>query len=327
MKYGFPYKGSKNKLAERIVRFLPEAEHFIDLFCGGCAVSHAALLRGKWPHVHINDADWRCPELFVYALEGKYAGERRWVSREDFERLKLSDPYVACVWSFGNNMRNYLYSRDREPLKRAVHYAVFFADYGPAAALGHDLSFLGGIRGASQRYAAVRRYFAQTAIGQGGRLQNAEKGMRPVFHQKKDGGFLLENLGRQRRLEGLADGVGKTPLPRLTSSSLDYAAVAIPRGSVVYCDIPYIGTDVYNTDGGGQFDYERFYQWAESQTEPVFVSSYQMPPGRFECVAEWAHRTTLCATANLAVRERIFVPRGQMARGNVPPVPPSLFDD
>ncbi len=185
MKYGLPYKGSKNKLAERIVRLLPEADHLIDLFCGGCAVSHAALLRGKWPHVHVNDADWRCPELFVNALQGKYADERRWVSREDFERLKLSDPYVACVWSFGNNMRDYLYSRDLEPLKRAVHYAVFFADYAPAVSLGHDLSFLSGIDGAERRYSAVRRYFAQTAIGGGTLAKRGARNARRVLSKKK----------------------------------------------------------------------------------------------------------------------------------------------
>ena len=35
MKYGLPYKGSKNKLAERIVDLFPKADNFYDLFCGG----------------------------------------------------------------------------------------------------------------------------------------------------------------------------------------------------------------------------------------------------------------------------------------------------
>ena len=41
-------------------------------------------------------------------LEGKYVDEKRWISREDFYKLKDTDPYVAIVWSFGNNMRDYL---------------------------------------------------------------------------------------------------------------------------------------------------------------------------------------------------------------------------
>ena len=118
MKYGLPYKGSKNKLAERIVRLLPKRTHLVDLFCGGCAVSHAALLMGKYEHIHINDINWMCPTLFIDALNGKYNDENRWISREDFFRLKDTDPYVAVVWSFGNNLRDYLYSKEIEPLKK-----------------------------------------------------------------------------------------------------------------------------------------------------------------------------------------------------------------
>lgn len=163
MKYGLPYQGSKNKLAERIVSLLPQAEHLIDVFCGGCAVSHAALLRGKYPHIHINDVDWRPVTLFQDALEGKYADEDRWISREDFFRLKDTDPYVAVVWSFANNMRDYLYSKEVEPLKRAIHYAMFYGDYEPGRELGHDFSFIDPIRDLQQRYLAIKRYFRNGA--------------------------------------------------------------------------------------------------------------------------------------------------------------------
>lgn len=162
MNYGLPYKGSKNKLAERIVRLLPQRKHLYDLFCGGCAVSHAALLMGKYEHIHINDFNWMCPTLFMDALAGKYDNETRWISREDFQRLKDTDPYVAVVWSFGNNLRDYMYSREIEPLKRAIHYAIFFSDYEPGLELGHDLSFVDGISDVQQRYSLIRRYFTQS---------------------------------------------------------------------------------------------------------------------------------------------------------------------
>lgn len=161
MKYGLPYKGSKNKLAERIVSLLPKRTHLIDLFCGGCAVSHAALLRNKYEHIHINDINWICPTLFIDALNGKYQNETRWISREDFFRLKDTDPYVAVVWSFGNNLRNYLYSKEIEPLKKAIHYAIFFRDYTLGKELGYDLSFIEPISDIQRRYAAVKRYFSQ----------------------------------------------------------------------------------------------------------------------------------------------------------------------
>ena len=161
MKYGLPYKGSKNKLAESIVSLLPKRTHLIDLFCGGCAVSHAALLRNKYEHIHINDINWMCPTLFIDALNGKYQNETRWISREDFFRLKDTDPYVAVVWSFGNNLRDYLYSKEIEPLKKAIHYAIFFRDYSIGKDLGYDLSFIEPISNIQSRYAAVKRYFSQ----------------------------------------------------------------------------------------------------------------------------------------------------------------------
>lgn len=161
MKYGLPYKGSKNKLAERIVSLLPKRTHLIDLFCGGCAVSHAALLRNKYEHIHINDINWMCPTLFIDALNGKYQNETRWISREDFFRLKDTDPYVAVVWSFGNNLRDYLYSKEIEPLKKAIHYAIFFRDYSLGKDLGYDLSFIEPISDIQRRHAAVKRYFSQ----------------------------------------------------------------------------------------------------------------------------------------------------------------------
>lgn len=159
MKYGLPYQGSKNKLAERIVRLLPKRTHLVDLFCGGCAVSHAALLMGKYEHIHINDINWMCPTLFIDALNGKYNDENRWISREDFFRLKDTDPYVAVVWSFGNNLHTYLYSKEIEPLKKAIHYAMFFSDYSLGKELGHDLSFIDPIQDLQKRYLAVKHYF------------------------------------------------------------------------------------------------------------------------------------------------------------------------
>ena len=391
------------------MRFLPKRDNLVDLFCGGCAVSHAALLMGKYKHIHINDLNWMCPTLFLDALSGKYNDDTRWISREDFFRLRDTDPYVAVVWSFGNNLRDYLYSQEIEPLKRAIHYAIFFSDYEPGRELGHDLSFVDDIGDVQRRYIAVKRYFSQfghfqqqsfeggrcksnTLLGQCGstlcgggqalRLQHAEAISRLNTNlQSYGGGKRISQIGDSRKtaqylseyhpLERTTGGVfgqkqtscgtatpgmpatasiqkknckrpweaehrertngiaqiavqgtaachanpsGGQSLP-ITSSVLDYAEVGIPKDSVIYCDIPYEGTNVYN--GAEHFDYERFYRWAESQTEPVFISSYDMPHDRFDCVMEWRHRSILSGRANNAVTERLFVPKRQKERGNI----------
>ena len=127
--FAIPYKGSKSKLAERIVSIFPHAEHFYDLFSGGCAIAHCALLKNKFPHVHINDINPMMPQAFVKALQGGFDNEDRWISREDFMRLKDTDPYVAICFSFGNDLKTYCYGKDIEETKKALHYAIFFSSY------------------------------------------------------------------------------------------------------------------------------------------------------------------------------------------------------
>lgn len=127
MRYGVPYQGSKNKIADWVVDHLPDGKTLVDLFAGGCAVTHAAILAGKWENFIINDLG-DAPDVFENAVNGKYANEKRWISREDFYKLKDSDPYVRYSWSFGNNGANYLYAREVESWKKALHYARVFGD-------------------------------------------------------------------------------------------------------------------------------------------------------------------------------------------------------
>lgn len=208
MKYGLPYKGSKNKLAERIVRLLPKRTHLVDLFCGGCAVSHAALLMGKYEHIHINDINWMCPTLFIDALNGKYNDENRWISREDFFRLKDTDPYVAVVWSFGNNLRDYLYSKEIEPLKKAIHYAMFFSDYSLGKELGHDLSFIDPIQDLQKRYLAVKHYFNKLGHFQRQSFEGGAESANAVYRSLGTTQHQFAELG-QKRLAEIGDN-GKT---------------------------------------------------------------------------------------------------------------------
>ena len=53
-RYGVPYKGSKNAIAEWVVNTLPAGNRLVDLFAGGCAVTHCAMLSGKWNNYMAN---------------------------------------------------------------------------------------------------------------------------------------------------------------------------------------------------------------------------------------------------------------------------------
>lgn len=131
-KYGLPYKGSKSAIADWVIDHLPPGETLVDLFCGGCAVTHAALLSDKWSHIIANDIHGDVPQLFVDAASGKYTTqtERRWISRENFFRLKDTDAYVRLCWSFGNDCKTYMYAQEIEPFKKRIHDLIFAETVG-----------------------------------------------------------------------------------------------------------------------------------------------------------------------------------------------------
>ena len=137
--YGVSYKGSKNKIATEVVYNIPSAPLLIDVFAGGGAITHAALLSHRFSSILANDYDCGALQLFYRASHGliDFKEERkRWVSREDFKRLKDTDPIVRYNWSFSNGGRDYLYSKDREPYKRAYHFALNCNDWTEWNAIG-----------------------------------------------------------------------------------------------------------------------------------------------------------------------------------------------
>ena len=138
MKLGLPYMGSKNRIAQKLLDVMPSGSVFVDLFCGGCAVTHAAIISGKYKRFICNDIDGAMPRLFLDCINGKYKDENRWISREDFERMNNDDAFIRSVWSFGNNGVGYMYSKEVEPWKKALHYARSFGDFSLLREFGID---------------------------------------------------------------------------------------------------------------------------------------------------------------------------------------------
>ena len=286
-RYGVPYKGSKNGIAEWIYSYFPKADNFYDLFAGGCAITHRALEMQEYKHYFCNDIDGDGIKLFLSAINGDYANEIRWISREDFFRLKDSDPYVKYAWSFGNNGRDYLYGKDIEPYKKAWHYAIFFHDYKPAEELGLDLKSIEPIANINDRYIATKRITEQSYDENISRHQ--------VYERQQQ----LEALNRLQSLQSLQ------------SLRLDYAQVEILPNSLIYCDIPYKNTNAYGNKNINSFDYERFYSWCEHQEELVIISEYEMPRNRFICIDEIEKSVMLNSGASNKAIERLFIPKHQ----------------
>ena len=285
--YGICYMGSKNALAERIVALLPSASHLIDVFAGGCAITHCAMKSGKWQHVHANDINEMIVGAFRRAINGDFLGERRWISHEEFNRVRDTDAYASICFCFGGNCSNYAYSPKNEKLKRAIHSAIFFGDHEPFRALtGIDLTPVLTISDLREQYLTAK-------------------------HLSRENGKIMKvrHFDSINRLNSLATAFTNEEKHRLTIGSADFAEVDIPSDSVIYCDPPYRESGGYSK--AKHFNHERFFEWALRQTVPVFVSEYAMPEDFVE-VAAWKKRCTMKSAEHaLRTTEKLFVPRWQ----------------
>ena len=272
-RYGTPYRGSKSRIAEWVVENLPPADTLVDLFAGGCAVTHAALLSGKFERFIVNDIS-DAPKLFIDAVNGKYADESRVPTREEFHTLKDSDPYIRYVFSFGTDGKSYLWSRNLEPVKVAASKMIASPTLNERYKAYHEF-----IR-------ALQPYLTRRSLNENERLER------------------LEGLERLQGLQGLQGLQVLEGLQGLQVLQLDYREVELPDNATVYCDPPYRGTEC-GCYGG--FDHDAFDEWLASCGRLVVVSEYTAPRG---CI-EVARREKQCSASangkNQRVTERLFV--------------------
>ena len=308
--YGLPYAGSKSRIAHWVIDNLPRGRVLIDAFAGGCAITHRALLSQKWQTVIANDINGKYPQLFADAIHGKYRDERRWISREDFERLKSKDAFVACCWSFGNNVRTYMYSPAIEPYKRALHYAIVFDDFAPMQELMPEVAQ--AVRDALQGRNNLhdRRITAQNVIVKTLKRLTDDNFAHPIIrHARLQSLERLERLQSLESLERLQSLQRLERLERLQVTSLSYDEIDIPDGAVVYCDPPYHASDKRLYEGTAkEFDHNAYYDWCVrvSKTNPIFISEYSIEDDRFEIVAEKQKMTSMSQKKSFNVTERLY---------------------
>lgn len=320
MKHGLPFQGSKSKLAERIVAMLPPAANLYDVMAGGCALTHAALLSGKWGCVHFNDIT-DSVVLFRDVLEGNVPDGSEWISREEFERRKATDPYVRLVWSFGNNQRDYIYSRKMEPYKKLVHEMLFAPTpderrlkFRKVCAMMPEVLDWGGVTELPEAAYKLQSCEA-TPTSPPPVTQRQLQSL--AGHPSSESNVRIRRItgGGWRRLRDHESSersgrIGARPFfggeYRMTVG--DYRDLSILPDSVVYVDPPYRNCRGYGEDEA--FDHEAFYDWACALDVPVFISEYWMPEDMFECVAEWERKSTYASQSNsLSKVEKLFIPK------------------
>lgn len=284
MKYGLNYQGSKNPIVAELCDMFPVKTNFYDLFAGGGAVTHRMLELGEFKNYIISDINPMPLHLFVDSVMGNIE-EPRWVSHEEFNENKGTDPYAGCLFCFGGDWNSYAYGEEIEPIKRALHNAVVNCDYTEAKELGFNLEGLEQYRTWQERRMRVKDYLPE---------------------QYKS--FQIEHLQRLIHLERLSQ-MGDITFEKKTFSltplyGVSYDKVDIASDSVVYCDPPYRNTKGYVAKG---FDHEKFYDWCRTQTELTFISEYTMPDD-FTCIKEFNRLEAKSAYTASTVIERLFIP-------------------
>ena len=132
MNLGLPYKGSKNTIAEDLVKCLPRGKKLLDACCGGGAVLMAAAMSNRWEKVVGNDLNPATIALLDAVLihKGQIEYEHPPVcTRQDFfnslQRIENGDFDIQdCVnkycASFGNDGKTYMYGKQIEEYKLAA---------------------------------------------------------------------------------------------------------------------------------------------------------------------------------------------------------------
>ena len=284
-----PYMGSKRgsagKIYQAIKNMEPDGKILADLFCGGFAISEYFYKQG-W-QVIANDSNkyviGLLKKVIIEGLPEKVV--TKFISRSKFFDV-MNNPdkyedwyvgYVQCCWSFGNNQKTYLFGKDTEPSKKAGHELVINKNPELIKKLIPNIpqKYIDGILKQDnwhKRRMALNmvsrklktRIYELEQLQQLQRLEQLQQLERLQRLQQ------LEQLERLQQLERLER------LERLELSSKDYRKVKIPKGAIIYCDIPYNGTAEYKQDS---FNHVEFWQWVrnKSKTNKVYISEYNAP--------------------------------------------------
>lgn len=271
--FGIPYMGSKNGIAVELISRLPKGKRFVDLFGGGFAMSHCALLSNKYNKVLYNEFNPLLPPMLKKAINGDYNYKKfkpKFITREEFAKLKNKDGYVKYIWSFSNSGDAYLFGKDIEKNKQSIHNWVVFN-------IKDDFM--------KKYFNDVDKYIVTDDIKKRRLLfRNYVEILRKKMKITKEFAR-IQQLERLERLQTLEQLQQLEQLERLAIVQGDYRDYEYKDGDVVYCDPPYEDTAKYNNKS--DFNHKEFYDWVATRPYQVYFSSYNnISDKRFKMV--WA---------------------------------------
>lgn len=280
---GLPYVGSKKKISKKIIEIIKQnfdikGKTVYDIFGGGGAITAECLLNNI-PVVY-NDLDKSITDIFNKVInENKEWIKTTIVSRDEFMKIKekddktIEDEIKLLVNSFGNNSKDYLYSKEYSNLK-----------FNLAKDIIENHNCFSG--------------YKQT--------ETYKKAYKPYFEGKEEKGKILQQLERLQQLQQLQQLVQNF---KTTNESYDFFSNL--KGQLLYLDPPYENSNQKSYKGS--FDSEKFYNWAYemSQNNIVIISSYEISDDRFESVFEFrTARSTFAGGYTGKRTEKLFMAKG-----------------
>ena len=282
---GLSYPGSKKKISKKIVEIIKQNfgtdKPIYDIFGGGGAITAECLLNGL--EVYYNDLDSTITDMFQ-----KVIGEDRdylktlLVSRDEFFKIRekenktIDDELKLLVNSFGNNRKDYLYSKEFSDLKYNLAIEI------------------------------IKKHDAFDGYKKTDTYKNA---YRPFDLGKESKNQILQQFQFIQQLERVQQLGQFEQLEDLRVTNLDYKAFSGVENAILYLDPPYEGTTHkgYSIDS---FNSQAFYDWAYemSKNNIVLISSYEISDERFECVYEFKKaRCTLSQGTSVSKTEKLFM--------------------
>lgn len=283
---GLPYQGSKKKISKKIVEIIKQNfdtdKPIYDIFGGGGAITAECILNGL--EVHYNDLNKGITDAFERVI----SQDRKWiktliVSREEFFKIKAkenktTDDFLKLlINSFGNNKKDYLYSKENSDLKYKLAKEII---------KNHDV-FSG--------YKQTETYKKATS-GTEWDLFNEKQKKHKVLQQLQQ----IEQLGQIERLQ---------KLNKVKATNKSYHDFSKVSGAILYLDPPYEGTNQKSYIKS--FDSQEFYDWAFEMAKKniVIISSYSISDERFEVVCSFdkARSTLESGISNKGKNEKLFM--------------------
>lgn len=290
---GLPYVGSKKKIAKKIIEIIKQNfgtdKTIYDLFGGGGAITLECKLQGL--DVVYNDIDPIPGQMIQKILsEDREYLKTLICSREEFFQIRdkedksIDDHLKLLIHSFGNNNKDYLYSKKYSDIKYKLSREIIDK---------HDC-FYG--------YKQTKTF---TEF-----IKDEEKLKCMDWENKEEKNQVLQILTRLQQIErvnqlvSIQDSKGTK---YIKIHSKDYKEFSGIKNSIIYLDPPYKKT--IKKYKHNNLNYEDFYSWCKSMSKEniVLISGYNMPDD-FEIVYEFTKaKSTMQGGSHESKYEKLFM--------------------